>query len=653
MNIDYYSLLGQMNKSRQELKTLIKSGSAILSKIEGNHKSSDRTSIGEVQKTLIITPNEINLFHGTGVLLNRIYHPSDVIAIRSREDYAEKGAFLSSVIRGSGCSRAEIFSLTIQSLSNQNIKSILCVPYYREDYLIAIAAKSILDVPISVWIMDDSIIHQREVPHDIARELFNLADVRFAISPAMRDTYERDFQVKFHMLPPTVPSKSLKLNPKPNFRHNLENKVCAMVGNIWGDSWLKSLGTLVKDSGWTVHWFGKGSSCGWLNTTPERLQEMNIVEKGYVPENELPEILASYPFVLLPTGTGDENDDRKGVTLLSLPTRMPFLLSVVRIPMLVIGSTLSSSTDFIKRFGVGLNCEYNLTSFISALRKMSEERFNMECRENCTKAANIFSDDGLAQWIQTASERRCVSRTRFECYFKRSPTELISYIDETPPKELYGDFKLVYSAMSRIANQGYRPDFVLDVGGSSGVWSDAVHRVYPLARFVLIEPLPDRYPNWFRNEHPDFEWIATAASNKDGNAVFQVSNDLYGSSLFHPEDNRDYQSVDIPVITLDTLLKQKKLQGRGIVKIDVQFAEHLVLDGAVQLLKQVDFLVIELTLMRGVPEARTFLEMIVQLENDGFQYFDDVGDWRNPVSGLLEQKDVIFVNKEIAKKIRF
>lgn len=651
MSLDYYSMSWRLLKARKDLQALIQTGSALSSVIGQPSPPPMRPSADGEGKVLLITPNEINWLHGSGVLLNRLYDPAQVIGIRSREDYADKGPFSGCLIHGVGRTRAEIFSMTMQCLTDHHIKSILCVPYYREDYLIGIAAKSILGVPMAVWVMDDSIIYQKETPARVAHELFDLADVRFAISPAMRDAYERDFQEKFYMLPPTVNTKSLASVPKADFALNLEKKVCAMVGNIWGTSWFNSLVSMIKKSGWTVHWFGKGSSCGWLNTTPEALKEMNIIEKGFIPENDLPEMLKFYPYAIIPTGTGDDHDDRRGVTMLSLPTRMPFLLAVAQMPMLVIGSAESSPAAFVRRFGVGLNCGYDTNEFASALDLMADSAFNSECRDNCANNAVNFSDEGLSGWIESASINGMVPDTRFEKHFRRSPSELVTYVEGPAPKELYGDFKIVYTTMRRIANRGYRPDFVVDVGGSSGVWSDAVHRVFSSARFVLIEPLPDRYPDWYHKAHPEFEWVAAAASNKDGKATFQVSNDLYGSSLFLPEDNRHYQSVEVSVTTLDSVLDQKNLAGRGIVKIDVQFAEHLVIEGATRLLQQVDFLVLELTLQRCVPEARTFLEMVLQMEQAGFRYFDDIGGWRNPVTGSLEQKDVVFVNKTIAETL--
>jgi FkbM family methyltransferase len=649
MSPDFCSLNLRLSTARKNLRAFTGSSSTFPA-IQSIPNSQSGVKDSH-EKVLLITPNEINLLHGTGVLLNRLYRPEDAFSIRSREDYSDKGPFSSCVIRVPGSPRTEIFSRISHVLAAHKINSILCVPYYREDYLAGIAAKSILGVPMAVWVMDDSIVYQTEVPAGIASELFGLANVRFAISPEMRDVYERDFQAKFFVLPPTVDNGFLKNPLQPDFENNLQGKICAMVGNIWGKTWLKSFMSIIKASGWTVHWYGKGTASGWLRCTSEDLKDVGIIEKGFVPESELREKLQSYPFAILPTGTGDDGDDRKWITLLSLPTRMPFLAAAARIPILVAGSERSSAAAFTRRFGVGLQCAYDAEALPAAMETLASPSFNAECRSNCKKIAPIFSDNGLAEWIHTTSTTGTVPFNRFEKYFQRSAGELVSYVEEPAPKEIYGDFKIVFAAMRRIHRLGYVPNFIVDVGGSSGVWSSTVHRIFPGARFVLIEPLSERYSNWYHKAHPDFEWVAAAASNKEGKATFQISQDLYGSSLFHPADQRDYQKVEVAVTTLDAVMDQKKITGGGIVKIDVQFAEHLVLEGAQRLLPHVDFLVMELTLKRCVPEARTFLEMVNHMEEAGFQYFDDIGDWRNPVNGILEQKDVIFVKKSTAERL--
>ena len=198
--------------------------------------------------------------------------------------------------------------------------------------------------------------------------------------------------------------------------------------------------------------------------------------------------------------------------------------------------------------------------------------------------------------------------------------------------------------------KGFCPDFILDVGASSGVWSDVAHRVFPQARFLLIEPLYQEYhklnDHYFR-KHPEFECVPVAVSDIPGEAELRLSDDLYGSSLFCPSNQRTGESIKVIVQTLDQVAQEKDLVGRGLLKLDVQFAEHLVLSGAKSILPQVDALLIELSLFRYSAQALTFPEMYELIRNLGFRYYEDIGGWRSPVDGTTLQKDVLFVRDHL------
>ena len=57
--------------------------------------------------------------------------------------------------------------------------------------------------------------------------------------------------------------------------------------------------------------------------------------------------------------------------------------------------------------------------------------------------------------------------------------------------------------------------------------------------------------------------------------------------------------VTVPVRTLEEIAHAEKISGHGILKIDVQFSEHLVLaSGAGRFLQQVDFV-----LLKFLPES--------------------------------------------------
>ena len=138
--------------------------------------------------------------------------------------------------------------------------------------------------------------------------------------------------------------------------------------------------------------------------------------------------------------------------------------------------------------------------------------------------------------------------------------------------------------------------------------------------------------------------VEAAAGNVAGNLEMNVSPDLYGSSFFD-------SGIDLPgrhlkrvtIRTLDEIARSEGIRGRGLLKIDVQFSEHLALEGAAQFLKNVDAIFLEVSLRRFVPECKTFVEIMNQLHGLGFRYGDYAGSWRDPSTGELLQQDAVFV----------
>jgi hypothetical protein len=85
------------------------------------------------------------------------------------------------------------------------------------------------------------------------------------------------------------------------------------------------------------------------------------------------------------------------------------------------------------------------------------------------------------------------------------------------------------------------------------------------------------------------------------------------------------------------------------MKVDVQFAEHLVVRGALRTLNDhIDIVILELTLARVHDDAKTMIEMCNWMDELGFRLFDLVGGWRVPTTGELEQIDAVFVRKGLA-----
>jgi len=599
----------------------------------------------------IVTTNEVTDRHGTGVLLSRIFGQSpNILSLRSTNLYREHCLGAAQLCFGhEGLSRAQSFARVLYALNGSTVGRILCVPFLPDELISALALKELFGAPLCTYLMDDNNIYSRGIPDDLMREALSKSAFRLAISPEMRDAYEIKYGLKFWFLPPVVKKEAVRGEPR---LFVLEDpKVCpgVLVGSIWSQRWLQQLRRTVREAGLQVHWYGNAQA-PWLKVTRAELLEDGIVDCGFLPENQLAERLREYSYALVPSGSLDEYDDRPEIARLSLPTRLPFLLAASHTPMLVLGSPNTAAARFLERFQVGSVVPYEGAQLRRAVVGLCRKDTQTALRRQAARQAGLFSAEGLDQWVWQSLQRREPCDERFEEAFSRQQSDVIAYLDAPSPNDLQGDHILVYQALRRLKRQGFAPDFVVDVGASTGVWSDIANRLFPQARFILVEPLYEQHAkvcDWYFKKHPDFECVAVAVADQPGETELNVSDDLYGSSLLHPRDFRAYQPLPVRVSTLNQVARERNLRGRGLLKIDVQFTEHLVLAGALDLLPQVDALVIELSLTRYASQPMLFPEMCALLEDLGFRYCEDVGGWRNPVDGRQLQKDVLFVKKHL------
>lgn len=595
----------------------------------------------------IITTNEVSDRHGTGVILRRIFgRCTNVLSIRSTKLYPDHALGQAHLCLGhEGLTRPESFARMLAALNGSTVGRVLCVPFLPDELISAIALKELFDAPLCVFLMDDNNIHARGIPDELMREALNKASLRLAISPELRDAYEQKYGLKFWILPPVVDEKAILTNPRVPNGSLAESRTGVLIGSIWSRAWLQALRKTIRESGLKIHWYGNAKA-PWLKVSAEELASDGIMDCGFLPETELTAKLAQYLYAIVPSGTLDENDDRPEIARLSLPTRLPYLLAAANTPVIVLGHPNTAAARFLNRFRIGKVCPYEAGPLRDAVEQISKPDQQLALRRCAAARSSLFSAKNLADWIWQSLEQGQPSDERFEEAFSRRQGEIIQYLDPPAPKDLYGDLVQVYHALHRLRRHGFSPDFILDVGSSTGVWSDTAKRIFPQARFILVDPLHAQYVRlnkWFFKRNPDFETVAAAVSDRPGEAKLNVSPDLYGSSLLHPGDSRGYETLRVPILTLDQIAQEKKIAGRGLLKIDVQFTEHLVLAGARRLLEQVDALLLELSLFRYAPEAMLFPEMCDLVHKLGFHYAEDLGGWRSPVDGTTLQKDVLFV----------
>ncbi len=646
---------------------------------------------------VIVSPCEINSRHGTGLLIQYLVQDMDQVAtVNSMRIYNDDRVHsrVHHCLPNRQLTRHEIYDYCFNWFGDSPPRQAYVVPYGKNDLWVAMALKDLFQTQICIHVMDDNCVYGQEIPPEVAAEAFEKADLVLVISPEMRQAYEQRFGRKVWMLPPIVPNQLIPRevtspsqalsalsahsshSATPNFASKAWNSIQGLlrrgkagnvspsgprgilIGNIWDPAWLNLLRKTIRESGLQVDWYSNNPGAFWLKDSIEDIEKDGIFLHDSLWGQDLVDELRRRPFAIVPSGQLSGEGNRENIARLSLPSRVPFVVATAHLPVITLGSPETSAAKFVSRFQVGANAEYNGSELRKAVDLILRPDQQMEIRSKAHRIASTFAADSVESWLWESLDRRSPADDRFETLFPAQQSEFSWYFDPEPPQSVHWVFRDTWRLINRLKAQGLEPDLVIDVGASNGIWSWTTATIFPDAKFVMVDPMMSRYSQTERSYYlqslKSYELVEAALSDHCGEADILVSNDLFGTSLLKVDDRtRRADVARVDVLTLDEVARRKRLRGRTLLKVDVQFAEHLVVQGGLDFIRNhVDAIILELTILREHPSAKTYREMLDMMEDLGFVLVDEMEGWRNPATGRLEQKDAVFIRNEKIKRQR-
>ena len=207
-----------------------------------------------------------------------------------------------------------------------------------------------------------------------------------------------------------------------------------------------------------------------------------------------------------------------------------------------------------------------------------------------------------------------------------------------PRRELGESYQLLYEL-------GIRPKTVIDIGAASG--TPELMAAFPDARLVLVEPLTEFADqlDHIAQTRPSIV-VQAAAGAVSGSVTFHVHPDqLEGSSALEETMGVFADGVPrtVPVVRVDEAFDRSEFPGPYVIKIDVQGAELIALEGCAELLDSTDVLCLEVSLFSFMKEAPQLAEIVAKLASLGFATWDIIPGWTRPLDGALGQVDMVFV----------
>lgn len=186
---------------------------------------------------------------------------------------------------------------------------------------------------------------------------------------------------------------------------------------------------------------------------------------------------------------------------------------------------------------------------------------------------------------------------------------------------------------------------ILDVGVKTCTYE--LLRGFPDLHHVLMEPiveyLDEMHAN-YKRAGASFEVVNVAVAAHDGEARLKTSTVYDDKPISHAritsDGEEDAQHRIVPARRLDTIIAERALQEPFLLKIDVDGAELLVLEGAQATLQKVSVVVMETGFANMVERAQAVVSA-------GFEVFDIVDI--SYYDGRFVQADMVFMHKDVLK----
>lgn len=219
---------------------------------------------------------------------------------------------------------------------------------------------------------------------------------------------------------------------------------------------------------------------------------------------------------------------------------------------------------------------------------------------------------------------------------------LIGRAPYRPPEE---------EAYRRLAAKGFVPDYVIDVGAYQGDWTRLARRVFVDVPVLMVEAQAKKVPFLEKvcAELSGTRFVSAVLGRTAGEEVIFYEMET-GSSFLPERSNVARTEHRLITQTLDTLTVG--LEGRLLLKIDVQGAELAVLAGGQETVSKCEVIQLEVALLPYNEGAPTMIEVLNAMDAMGFVPLDLSG-FSRPNGIDLVQVDVVFVRRDSSLRPSF
>lgn len=209
---------------------------------------------------------------------------------------------------------------------------------------------------------------------------------------------------------------------------------------------------------------------------------------------------------------------------------------------------------------------------------------------------------------------------------------------------------LFRNRLINLVNLGFESAIIVDGGAHVGGWTKMVSEFFPNSKYILIEPNPlvSSRINANLPKNIAYTLVDKALGAKMGNLELNiwegVDNELTASSLCEHIVGEPSRKINCEIIQLDSIIEIYQ-QIPNLVKLDLQGYEIHALQGAKEILKKTEIIIIEFSCLDAYIDRTSINDLISLMYDNSYCLYDIIDLHYRPYDNALTGGDFIFVKK--------
>jgi FkbM family methyltransferase len=207
------------------------------------------------------------------------------------------------------------------------------------------------------------------------------------------------------------------------------------------------------------------------------------------------------------------------------------------------------------------------------------------------------------------------------------------------------DLPEIPSALDKLANLGFNPTLIFDVGAYQGDFARLCIKKFPDPKIACFEVLEHRVEQLkhLSSQNPLVRVFPTLLGSIPQENV-QFNQSETASSVLTEQIQQNFSVASYPMTTIDSVVSEYfNGESPNFLKLDVQGYELEVLKGAERSLSGIQVILAEVNLLDIHQSVPLLAEVIAWLNDRDWVAYDICGLTRRPLDGALWQADFIFV----------